>query len=230
MTTQHSTSSTTPKPPVRALGRAARFVARTLGRPARFVVRPFTRWRTVDILVASVLGVTFGLIFAAWNNFVYPTISAPLSASPYGPLLAGVWLLPAVVGGLIIRKPGAALYTEVFAATVSMLFGSVWGLTVFMSGVWQGLGAELIFAVLLYRRWGKVPALLAGAAAGLAMGLYEIFAYVPTYSPGNKVIYVGSAIVTGIVIAGIGGWLIVRGLARTGALASFAAGRTQEEI
>lgn len=195
----------------------------------RSAIASLRQWRTVDILVASVLAVAFGLLFAAWNNFIYPLLSV-LTDTPYGPLVAGVWLLPAVVGGLIIRKPGAALYTEAVAATVSMFFGSAWGLTVFMSGVWQGLGAELMFALLAYRRWGFGSALLAGAGAGVAMGVYEILVYVATYSPTNKLIYAGSAIVTGIVVAGGLGWLLVRGLARTGALAQFASGRAQEEI
>lgn len=205
------------------------------GRPHEHAVTPApttTRrgWRTADIVVAAVLGVAFGLLFMAWNNLVYPTISAPLSGSPIGPILAGVWLLPAVVGGLVIRKPGAALFTEVVAATVSMLFGSVWGLSVFMSGVFQGLGAEVVFALLAYRRWGLGAALLAGAGAGLAMGVYESFVWVPTYSLGNKAIYVASAVVTGLVVAGALGWLLVRALARTGVLAAFAAGRVQEEV
>lgn len=187
-------------------------------------------WRTVDIVVASVLGGTFGVIFAAWNNLVYPTISAPLSGSPLGPLLAGIWLMPAVVGALVIRKPGAAFYTEVVAATVSMLFGSVWGLSVFMSGVWQGLGAELVFALLAYRRWGIFAAALAGAGAGLAMGVYESTVYVATYAFDWKVVYVLASIATGVVVAGGLGWSLVRSLARTGALGPFAAGRSQHEI
>lgn len=187
-------------------------------------------WRTVDIVVAAVLAVAFGLLFVVWNNVVYPTVSAPLSGSPFGPLLAGVWVLPGVVGALVIRKPGAALVTEVGAATFSMLFGSVWGLSVFMSGLFQGLGAELIFALLAYRRWGLGPALLAGAGTGLAMGLFEIVSYVPEYSAGNKAIYVASAVMTGVVVAGALGWLLVRALARTGVLAPFAAGRVQNEI
>jgi energy-coupling factor transport system substrate-specific component len=188
------------------------------------------RWRTVDIVVASVLGVTFGVLFAVWNNVVYATISAPLSGSPAQPVIAGVWLIPAVVGGLVIRKAGAALYTEVIAATVSMFFGSAWGMSVFMSGVWQGLGAEVVFALLLYRRWGLVAALLAGGGAGLAMGVYEIVVYVSTYAADWKLVYVLSAVATGVVLAGGLGWLLVRALARTGALAPFAAGRAQSEI
>ncbi|HEU4543150.1 MAG TPA: ECF transporter S component [Jiangellaceae bacterium] len=191
---------------------------------------PPRRWRIVDIVVASVLGVAFGVLFAAWNNFVWPTISAPLSATPATPLLAGVWLLPAVVGALVIRKPGAAFYTELLAATVSMFFGSAWGLSVFMSGVWQGLGAELVFAAFAYRRWGLGAALLAGGGAGVAMGVYETIVYYPEFDVPWKAAYIGSAIATGIVVAGGLGWLLVRSLARTGVLASFAAGRAQAEI
>jgi energy-coupling factor transport system substrate-specific component len=191
--------------------------------------RPVKRWRTVDIVVAAVIGVTFGLLFAAWNNFVYPLLAAFYN-TPYGPLLAGIWLMPAVVGALIVRKPGAAFFTELLAATVSLLFGSVWGLTVFMSGFWQGLGAELVLAVLLYRRWGLGPAILVGGGAGAAMGVYEIVAYNATYSNGNKAIFLGSAIVTGFIVAGALSLLLVRALARTGALAQFASGRAQAEI
>ena len=188
-------------------------------------------WRTVDIVVASVLAAAFGVLFAAWNNLVYPTISAPLQSSPAAPLLAGVWLLPAVVGALVVRKPGAALFTEVVAATISMFFGSAWGLTVFLSGVWQGLGAELVFALLFYRRWGFVPAILAGAGAGLAMGLYEAsVSSIAPYAWDWKVVYVLCAVATGTVVAGGLGYLLVRALARTGALAPFAAGRAQDEI
>lgn len=189
------------------------------------------RWRTVDIVVASVIGVVFGVVFAVWNNVVYAAISGPLSGTPAAPLIAGVWLIPAVVGGLVVRKAGAALYTEVVAATVSMFFGSIWGLSVFMSGVWQGLGAEVVFALLFYRRWGLVAAVLAGGGAGLAMGLYET-AVGPnaTFAGDWKLVYVLSAVATGLVIAGGLGWLLVRALARTGALAPFAAGRAQSEI
>jgi energy-coupling factor transport system substrate-specific component len=192
--------------------------------------RPPRRWRIVDIVVASVLGVAFGVLFAAWNNFVWPTISAPLSATPATPLLAGVWLLPAVVGALVVRKPGAAFYTELLAATVSMFFGSAWGLSVFMSGVWQGLGAELVFAALAYRRWGLGAALLAGGGAGVAMGVYETIVYYPGLDATWKAAYIGSAIATGVVVAGGLGWLLVRSLARTGVLAPFASGRAQAEI
>ncbi len=187
------------------------------------------RWRTVDIVVASVIGVVFGVVFAVWNNLLYAVINAPLGALPIAPLASGVWLIPAVLGALVVRRAGAALYTEVLAATVSMFFGSAWGLSVFLSGMWQGLGAEVVLALLVYRRWGLGAAVLAGGGAGLAMGLYQLVTYVPTYSWDWKVVYTGCAVVAGVA-AGVLAWLLVRALARTGALAPFAAGRAQNEI
>src|SRR5438105_2652670 len=91
-------------------------------------------WRTLDIVVVAVLAVAFGVIFwgmdALWGvlNSAFTAVP-PLKAFPYG-----VWLLPAVLGGLIIRKPGAAVLCELIAATVSALLGNQWGTTV----IWQG--------------------------------------------------------------------------------------------
>ena len=80
------------------------------------------RWRVVDIVVASVIGVASGLIFLLWN-IAYRGPSAllePLLPGLQG-LLDGPWLFAGVLGALIIRKPGAAIYTEVVAAAVSAL-------------------------------------------------------------------------------------------------------------
>lgn len=194
--------------------------------------RPSThRWRVVDIVVASVMGVTFGVLFALWNIFVYPIVAAPVAGSPLAPLLSGIWLVPGVIGGLVLRRAGAAFYTELVAATVSMLFGSVWGLSVFLSGVVQGAGAELGFALFGYRRWAIGAALTSGALTGLGMGLYEGFVLnAAAFALPAQLVYVGASVVSGVVIAGILGLLLVRALARTGALAPFAAGRDQAEV
>src|SRR6185312_11105346 len=74
------------------------------------------RWRVVDIVVASVVGVAAGLVFLLWN-IAYRGPSAllePLLPGLQG-LLDGPWLFAGVLGALIIRKPGAAVYTELLA-------------------------------------------------------------------------------------------------------------------
>ena len=185
-------------------------------------------WRVVDIVVASVLGVAGGLLFAVWNagwEGVSKAVPPPASA-----LLVGVWLLPAVLGGLVLRKPGAAVYTELVAAVLSALIGSVWGFSVVWYGIVEGLGAEAVFALLLYRKFGAVTATLAGIGAGVTTGLMDSLLYYPATSAGFKVTYVVFAVVSGGVIAGLGAWGLTRALARTGALAPLASGRVAERV
>ena len=183
------------------------------------------RWRTVDIVVASVIGVASGIIFWAWG-LAYGPLSAALSVTPgLTALLGGGWLFAAVLGGLIVRKPGAAIYTELIAATVSALIGSQWGFGTLMSGLIQGLGAELVFALFLYANWNVLTAVLAGAGAGVAMSINDLVVWYPGVDAGFQTVYVICGVVSGAVIGGLVPWFIVRGLARAGALSRFAAGR-----
>ncbi|MCU1529328.1 MAG: hypothetical protein JWP75_3091 [Frondihabitans sp.] len=191
--------------------------------------KPVRRWRVVDIVVASVLGVASGVIFWAWG-LAWTPLSGLLSFSPgLEGLLSGGWLFAGVLGGLVIRKPGAALYTEIIAAVVSMLVGTQWGFSTLIWGIFEGLGAEIVLALFLYKSWRLGTALLAGAGAGLMTGLLDTnFSSIAKFAAEYKVVYIGSSIASGVVIAGLLSWLAVRGLARTGALSRFASGRSAE--
>jgi energy-coupling factor transport system substrate-specific component len=140
--------------------------------------------------------------------------------------MLGVWLLGAVVGALVIRRPGAALFTELLAANVELFLGNRWGAAVLLSGVLQGLGVELAFALSRYRRYGVAVAVLGGVTSAVfEIVLFEWQAYVPAFSVAWKAIYLGCGMVSGAVIAGLAGWFLVRALARTGALNAFPAGQ-----
>jgi energy-coupling factor transport system substrate-specific component len=184
------------------------------------------RWRVVDIVVASVLGVASGIIFWAWG-LAWTPLSGILAFTPgLEGLLAGGWLFAGVLGGLVVRKPGAAIFTELVAAVVSALIGTQWGFSTLIWGLIEGLGAELVFAIFLYANWRLWGALIAGAGAGVAVGLLDTsFPSFAALEFGYKLVYFFSAVVSGILLAGLLSWLAVRGLARTGALSRFAAGR-----
>ncbi len=190
---------------------------------------PSTRqWRVVDIVVASVIAVAVGVLFFAWSAG-YSGISV-LTAGfpPLGGLYTGGWLIAGVLGGLIIRKPGAAIYCETLAAAVSALVGTQFGISVLLSGAIQGAGAELVFLLFLYRKWNLPVALLAGLGAGLALAISENILYNALWSLQFQLLYVLFAGISGVVIAGLLSWLAMRGLARTGVLSAFAAGRTAD--
>lgn len=190
------------------------------------------RWRVIDIVTAAVLGVATGLIFIVWNSVGYLWFTAMDAFTPgVGGIAVGIWLLGGVLGGLIIRKPGAALFVEVLAASVSMLLGSQWSIETVYSGIAQGLGAELIFALFFYKRFGLGVAMLAGAGAAVAAWVLELFLSANIeMGPAFLTIYLVSIVLSGAVLAGVVGWLLTRALAATGALNRFAAGRSAKRI
>ena len=190
------------------------------------------RWRVVDIVVASVIGVASGLIFLLWNiGYLGPkSILEPLLPGLQG-LLDGPWLFAGVLGALIIRKPGAAIYTETLAAVVSALVGNQWGgFLTLEAGLVQGLGAELIFLVFFYRVWSLPVAILAGAGAALAGGINNLILWYAGADAAFTVIYLISTTVSGAVIAGALSWFLARGIAATGALDRFASGRERRDL
>ena len=203
------------------------------GNPPRTILASgrLLSWRGIDLITAAMLAVAFGVVFWGFDTFVYPVVSAATAGfPPLGELTLGVWLVPAVVGGLVVRRPGAALFTELVAANVELFLGNKWGLAVLLSGLLQGLGVELVLAATRWRRFGRVTAVLGGvAAAVLEIVGYEWWAYTPDYSPAWKVIYLLCGVVSGAVVAGLGGWALVRYLARAGALSAFPAGQEVRE-
>lgn len=188
---------------------------------------PTQGWRVVDIVVAAVLGVAVGLIFFGWNSPGYAWFQALDALTPgLGGLAAGIWFIGGPLGGLIIRKPGAAIFVELVGAAVSALLGNAWGVSTLFSGLAQGVFAELVFWGFRYRKFTLPVALLAGAGGGVGAWFGEL------WYAGNialtwqfNVIYLVCCVISGIVLAGLSGWLLTRALARTGVLNRFAAGR-----
>ena len=189
-------------------------------------IRPSRSWRIVDIVVTAVIGVAAGVVFFGWN-LVYSPLTAPLEAALPGlqALVYGVWLFAGVLAGLIVRKPGAALFAEMVAASISALAGNQWQALTLVSGLVQGLGAELVFLIVLYRVYKLPIAVLAGAGAGLAGGILDRFLWYGALDNAFAATYITCTTISGAVIAGLGSWFIMKGLAKAGALSRFAAGR-----
>jgi energy-coupling factor transport system substrate-specific component len=187
-------------------------------------------WRTVDVVVAAVVAVAFGVVFWAWGQFYATTAAAFTSIPAAEGIMVGMWLVPGVLGALIIRKPGAALFCELVAAIVEMMLGSQWGLTDVVYGVFEGLAPELVFAAFLYRRWNLSTALLAGAAAGVADVCLDWFYSYPNVAIVWILGYGVAAVLSCLVLAGAGSWFLVRALAQTGVLSVFGSGREQAAV
>lgn len=210
---------------------------------------PLGRWRTVDIVTVAFLGAAIGIAFWGWGILYNgPVTALRIGYAPAMGLFVGTWFLAGVVGGLVVRRPGAALLCEVVAALVSMVPGTEWGATVLVSGILQGLGAEIAFAVLGYRLFGVGAAALAGLLSAPLEWVFETVKLPSSWSGRpvlgvladgggwyadwttvDKLAYLLTMGLSGIVLAGVVGWLLVRALAGAGALDAFPAGQERLE-
>jgi energy-coupling factor transport system substrate-specific component len=179
-------------------------------------------WTTRDILVAAVIGVAFGVVFWAWGlawaafeplNLVFPVLRD---------LLYAVWLVPAVLAPLIIRKPGAALFAEMAAAGVSAILGSQWGVDTLLSGFVQGAAAELVFAFTLYRVWSFPVLATAAVASAAAAWIHDWVLYYAAFSIELQLIRGVLMAISAIVFVAAGSVLLQRSLRRAGVLQGFA--------
>jgi energy-coupling factor transport system permease protein len=195
----------------------------TMTRPGADPADP-ARWRTRDIVVTAIIGVTFGVVFWAWGlawSFLDPVFAF---APPAKDLLYAVWLVPAVLAPLIVRKPGAALFAEMVAAGVSTLIGSQWGPDTLLSGFVQGAAAELVFAFTLYRVWTFPVLVAAGIASAAAAWIHDWVVWYPEVALEVQLVRgVLMAISAAVIVAG-GSMALVRALRGAGVLEGFPAG------
>lgn len=187
-------------------------------------------WRTVDIVVTAAIAVAFGVVFWAWNALWAAASPVFVAVPPAQNILYGTWLAAAVVAGLVVQKPGAALFAELVAASVSLILGSQWGLDAALSGLFQGAGAELGFALFLYRRWDLVAALLASALSAVGAWLHDTPLYYAALPLADQLLIGVFMLISALVIAGFGSWWLTRALVQTGVLAQFPSGRTQQRV
>ncbi|HET7397190.1 MAG TPA: ECF transporter S component [Intrasporangium sp.] len=189
-----------------------------------------THWRTIDLLTCAFLGVAFGVAYWGWGlAYAAPSNAVSVGFPPLGALFNWPWVVAGIVGALVIRRPGAAVFTELLAAVVSALIGTQWGLTTLVSGLAEGLGVELGFAVFGYQAFRWAPLLLGGFLGGAFEAVYEWYSYWTDWDFGYKLAYLlllgGSVAVFGSLLA-VG---LTRLLAAAGALAPFPPGQEARE-
>jgi energy-coupling factor transport system substrate-specific component len=175
--------------------------------------------------VTGAIAVVFGYLFLQW----VPVWLAAKALGQVGQEMAfGFWFLAGILSAIIIRKPGAAILGEFTAALAEVLFGSPVGVPLLITGLVQGLGAELTFAVFGYRRYTPGTVMVAGAVAGVVALPWNWFrlAYFKL-DPGFLVLLLGIRIISGAVLGGLLAYVIAKALVRTGVLANFPIGRAR---
>jgi energy-coupling factor transport system substrate-specific component len=191
-------------------------------------VQPRRGWTTRDAVLVAVLAVVFGFLYMQW--VAVWVAAASLGAQIGQEALFGFWLIAGLLASYIIRRPGAALLGEFLAALAEVLFGAAAGTPLLVTGIMQGLGAELVFGARRYRDYSLLTMVVAGAVGMLValpwnwyrLGYFQL-------NPGLMVVLLVVRLLSGAIISGGGAKLIGDALAKTGVLSSFAIGRERQE-
>lgn len=167
-----------------------------------------------DILVTTVIALVFGVIYTLWGPLYYALKPLGLHLEE---VIYGMWFIASTVAFLLIRKPGVALLAEVAAASGEFIFGSQWGLTVLISGIIQGLGAELVFAAFGYRNYSAGVAMAAAVAATVgSLIMASLQGYIGDLVMWNLVLMISLRLIGAMVIAGVMAHWLVDALEKTG--------------
>jgi len=183
---------------------------------------PDTRsWTLRETLIVTVLGAVFAALYLGWVQvwLIAQAIFGTLTMD----VVMGFWFVASIVAAAIIRKPGVAFATEVLTAGVQILLGSPAGLLLLVTGAVQGAGAELVFAATRWRNYSLPVLVAAGVGAAIFSFVYTWFRFdYGALQPGILVTMFVLRCLSGALLGGWLGHVIVEALYRTGALAGLA--------
>jgi energy-coupling factor transport system substrate-specific component len=134
--------------------------------------------RLKDTILIGMVAMAFAVVYlgAVYLGVFITSLLTPLGLAPLGnELICGIWFMAATFIAFILRKPGVALITEMLAALIEVLLGSFYGPLVFVDGLIQGLGAEVVFAVFRYKNYKLSVMCLAGLGSAITSFAWELY-------------------------------------------------------
>lgn len=190
-----------------------------------------TGWRLRDIVLLAVLAVVFGFLY---RLLVFAWGPLQLAMGPLGDLaqnvLIGGWMVVAPLALYILRRPFAGIVAEMIAAFIEVVFlGSPIGPLLLLTGLVQGAGAELAFAVTRYRRYGWPVFLCSGLLAAVFSFCYAAIRF-GWWGQDLFAIRLGMHLASGLILTGVLAKLIGDALARTGVLDEYPLGRARRRV
>lgn len=182
-----------------------------------------------DLVLLATLAVVFGFLYWALVQVWGPL---RLAMGPLGDLaqnlLIGGWFVVAPLAIYIVRKPLVGVTTEILATIVEVVFlGSPVGPILLLTGLVQGAGSELPFAITRYRRFGWGVFAVSGLSAAVFSFVYNVFR-LGWLGQDYVMLRLGFQISSGILLGGILAKIMGDALLRTGVLDNYAIGRAAQ--
>ncbi|WNF18802.1 ECF transporter S component [Staphylococcus warneri] len=167
-----------------------------------------------EILVTVLISVIFAIIYNLWWLFYNVAQVAGLHLEQ---LTYGVWFMAAIVCYLIIPKPGIALLAEFAAGAGETIVMGKFDIHTIIYALLQGLACEIVFAIFKYQSRSVMVAMLAGLVTALISFPVDYFyGYLNEVAGWNLILFIVFRAISGIIIAGLLSYLLVKALDQTG--------------
>lgn len=167
-----------------------------------------------EILVTVLISVIFAIIYNLWWLFYNVAQVAGLHLEQ---LTYGVWFMAAIVCYLIIPKPGIALLAEFAAGAGETIVMGKFDIPTIIYALLQGLACEIVFAIFKYQSRSVMVAMLAGLVTALVSFPVDYFyGYLNEVAGWNLILFIVFRAISGIIIAGLLSYLLVKALDQTG--------------
>ena len=188
-------------------------------------------WKLQEIIFVAMLCIVFGVVYlvAVYAAAAMVAAFTPMGIGPMGnESVFGIWFMVSTLAAYIIQRPGVALVSEVIAALIEVLLGNMYGPMVIVTGLVQGAGAELAFALGRYKSFETKDMLLASLFCTIISFVWSfIRSGYGLISLPILVLFFVVRLVSSVVFCGLGSKAIGDALAKTGLLKGYALGRSR---
>ena len=167
-----------------------------------------------EILVTVLIAVIFAIIYNLWW---FPYEFAKVAGLHLEQLTYGVWFMAAIVAYLIIPKPGIAIIAEFAAGAGETIVMGKFDIPTIIYAILQGVACEIIFAIFKYQSRSAVVAMLAGLLTALISFPVDYFyGYLNEVAGWNLLLFIVFRAISGIILAGLLSYIVVKALDQTG--------------
>jgi len=136
------------------------------------MLKQIKNWSLKDVILSSMLGALFAVIcLGTVLTLIGPAepIFGMLGLSQFSFEIAfGIFLFSSTFAPYIMQKPGVATIVGLLTGFIQVLLGSPFAATVWLSGLVQGFGAEVGFAIFGYKKWSLISMVTAATGATIA--------------------------------------------------------------
>lgn len=178
-------------------------------------------WSMRETVTVAIIGVVFAFLYLAWVQvwLVSQAVFGPLTMD----VLMGFWFSGSIFAAYIIRKPLVAFSTAMLTVVVQILAGNPSGAILLLTGLVQGAGSEVPFALTRWKRYSTPLLLASGGVTSLFSFVYTWFRF--SYwelDTGLVLAMLVIRVISGIVLGGLLGKFLADAVSKTGVTSGLA--------